>query len=305
MRLSPLVLCCLAATWLVWGSTYLAIRLALPGFPPYWQMSSRFLVAGTALMIWCKLRGGAMPTLMQWRNALIVGGLMLGVGIGNTAVAEITIASGLVVAFIAITPAIITLLNLCYGIKPTRLEVLGILIGIAGVLLLTQGSGLSASPQGLLAISIAVMGWALGSVLSQQQCKLAPGAMGFASEMLMGGAVLFIMSRIKGETPQWQPGWIPFAAWLYLVVFGSLIAFNAYMLLLSRASAALAASYTFVNPMIAMALGIAIGGETVTGFEWLATGVVIVAVVLLVMGRRKSPAKVDSGTHPPYVKDKQ
>jgi drug/metabolite transporter (DMT)-like permease len=285
-QLSPLILWCLAATWLVWGSTYLAIRFALVSFPPYWQMGTRFLVAGAGLMAWCKWRGATLPTRVQWRNALIIGGLMLGIGMGNTARAEMTIASGLIVAFIAIIPATITLINLCYGVRPTRIEVLGIAVGLVGVLMLVSGSGFSASHSGLIAIVIATTAWSLGSVLSQQQYKLAPGAVGFASEMIAGGAVLLIMSWFAGETPSWHPEPLAFAAWIFLIVFGSLIAFNAYMLLLSRASAALASSYTFVNPVIAMLLGVAFGGEVITGFEWLAASVIIVAVVLLLLGRR-------------------
>ena len=284
--LSPLILWCLAATWLVWGSTYLAIRFALVSFPPYWQMGTRFLVAGVGLMAWCKWRGASLPTRVQWRNALIIGGLMLGIGMGNTARAEMTIASGLIVAFIAIIPATITLINLCYGVRSTRIEVLGIVVGLMGVLMLVSGSGFSASHSGLIAIVIATTAWSLGSVLSQQQYKLAPGAVGFASEMIAGGAVLMIMSWLAGEIPSWHAEPRALAAWIFLIVFGSLIAFNAYMLLLSRASAALASSYTFVNPVIAMLLGVAFGGEVITGFEWLAAAVIIVAVVLLLLGRR-------------------
>lgn len=285
-RLSPLILCCLAATWLVWGSTYLAIRFALVSFPPYWQMGTRFIVAGAGLMAWCKWRGSALPTRVQWRNALIIGSLMLGVGMGNTARAEMTVASGLVVAFVAIIPATITLLNLCYGLRPTRIEVLGISIGLAGVLMLASGNGFSASRTGLLAIGVATIGWSLGSVLSQHQCKLAPGAMGFASEMIAGGLVLLIMSRLSDETPSWSPEPKALMAWAYLIVFGSLIAFNAYMVLLSRTSAGLASRYTFVNPVIAMILGVTFGGEVITTFEWLAALVIIIAVVLLILGRR-------------------
>lgn len=287
-RITPLIFWCLAATWLVWGSTYLAIRFALPSFPPYWQMGTRFVIAGAALMVWRCWRGTPLPTAIQWRNAVIVGGLMLSLGMGNTAVAEQTIASGLVVAFVAIIPAMITLLNLFYGIRPTRIEVLGIVIGIAGVLMLVRGSGFSSSPQGLLAIGVAATGWSLGSVLSQQQCKLAAGTMGFASEMIAGGTLLLIMSLVTGESPVWSPEPAALLAWIYLIVFGSLIAFNAYMVLLSRTSAALASSYTFVNPMIAMLLGVTLGDEVITGFEWFAATIIVVAVALLILGRAKA-----------------
>lgn len=290
-RITPLIFWCLAATWLVWGSTYLAIRFALGSFPPYWQMGTRFVIAGVALMAWCCWRGAQLPTAIQWRNAAIVGGLMLCMGMGNTAVAEQTVASGLVVAFVAIIPAIITLLNLFYGIRPTRIEVLGIAIGIGGVLMLVHGSGFSSSHHGLLAIGVAAMGWSLGSVLSQQQCKLAAGSMGFASEMIAGGTLLLIMSVAAGESPHRPPQPMALLAWLYLIVFGSLIAFNAYMVLLSRTSAALASSYTFVNPMIAMLLGVTFGDETITGFEWFAATIIIFAVALLVLGRSTCQAK--------------
>jgi drug/metabolite transporter (DMT)-like permease len=282
--LPPLILLCLAATWLVWGSTYLAIKVALPSFPPFFQMGTRFVVAGVLLLAWMRWRGAAWPNRVQWRNALIVGTLMLGGGMGGTAVAEVTVGSGLVVAFIAVVPLMIAGLNLLWGVKPGRLETAGIAVGLAGVLMLTQGAGFQASPAGLAAIAIACTTWSIGSVLSQRTLPLAGGAMGFASEMLCGGVVLLAFSALAGEAPQWPPRPLAVAAWFYLVVFGSLIAFNAYMVLLARASAGLASSYTFVNPVIAMLLGVAAAGEVVSGYEWMAAGVVLVGVVLMLSG---------------------
>lgn len=282
--LSGLLLLCLAATWLVWGSTYLAIKFALVSFPPFFQMGTRFLFAGALLMAWMRWRGAPWPDARQWRNALIVGSLMLGGGMGGTAYAEVTVGSGLVVAFIAVVPLMIAALNRLYGVKPGRLELAGIAVGLAGVLMLTQGAGFQASPAGLAAIAIACITWSIGSVLSQRSLPLAPGATGFASEMLCGGAVLLVLSALNGEAPQWPPEPLAVAAWFYLVVFGSLIAFNAYMVLLAQASAGLASSYTFVNPVIAMLLGVAVAGEVVTGYEWMAAGVVLVGVVLMLRG---------------------
>jgi drug/metabolite transporter (DMT)-like permease len=283
--LPPLLLLCLAATWLIWGSTYLAIKYALLSFPPFFQMGTRFLFAGLVLMAWMRWRGAAWPDRIQWRNALVVGTLMLGGGMGGTAFAEVSIGSGLVVAFIAVVPLMIAALNLFWGVVPRKLEALGIALGLVGVLLLTQGAGFQASPAGLAAIAIACMTWSLGSVLSQRSLPLAPGATGFASEMICGGAVLLVMSALHGETPAWPPQPAAIVAWVYLVGFGSLIAFNAYMLLLARAPAGLASSYTFVNPVIAMLLGVGIAGETVTGFEWCAVGVVLAGVLLLLWRR--------------------
>jgi drug/metabolite transporter (DMT)-like permease len=284
--LTPLLLLCLAATWLVWGSTYYAIKLALPSFPPFFQMGTRFVAAGLLLTVWMRWRGAAWPNRVQWRNAAIVGALMLGGGMGGTAVAEVSVGSGLVVAFIAVVPMLIAALNLLWGLRPAWLEAAGIAVGLAGVLLLTQGAGFQASPTGLAAIALACATWSLGSVLSQRSLPLAPGAMGFASEMLCGGVLLLLLSRGVGEQPSWPPTPQAFGAWVYLVVFGSLVAFNAYMLLLARAPAGLASSYTFVNPVIALMLGVVFGGEVVTGTEWAAVGVILLGVVLLLAGRR-------------------
>jgi len=201
--LSPLLWLCLAATWLVWGSTYLAIKFALLSFPPFFQMGTRFLFAGVVLMAWMRWRGAAWPTRLQWRNALVIGTLMLGGGMGGTALAEVSVGSGLVVAFIAVVPLMIAALNRLWGVVPGRLELAGIVVGLAGVLMLTQGAGFQASPAGLAAIAVACVTWSVGSVLSQRSLPLAPGAMGFASEMICGGVVLLVLSLLHGETPQW------------------------------------------------------------------------------------------------------
>jgi drug/metabolite transporter (DMT)-like permease len=291
-RLPALVVACLAATWLIWGSTYLAIKFALVSFPPFFQMGTRFLAAGLLLAAWMRwARGAAWPSATQWRNALVVGALMLGGGMGGTAYAEQTVGSGLVVAFIAVVPVMMALGNLLWKVYPTRLEALGIAVGLAGVLMLTQGAGFAASTAGLVAIALACLAWTAGSLLSQRGFALAPGAMGFASEMICGGVVLMGLAALNGEYASFAAAWPPTPAatlsWVYLVLAGSLIAFNAYMYLLAHASAGLASSYTFVNPVIALLLGVAVAGEHVTGFEWLAAGVILAAVVLLLVGHRR------------------
>jgi drug/metabolite transporter (DMT)-like permease len=285
--LSPLVVSCLAVTWLVWGSTYLVIRFALVGFPPYFLMATRFIVAGGLLLGWQRARGTVMPTAREWRSAIVVGTLMLGGGMGGVAYAEQTIASGLVVAFIAVTPLLLVLINLAFGIRPRRTEALAVVVGLGGVLMLTQGAGLNGSPMGLIAIMVGTTGWALGSVLAQRGFALAPGATGFATEMLGGGLVLLLISALRGESWHWPMQSGALLAWLYLVVFGSLIAFSAYMLLLARTSASLAASYSLVNPVVALLLGVTVGAESVSSWEWLSAGVVMIGVVILFMGRSR------------------
>ena len=273
-------------TWLVWGSTYLVIRFALVGFAPYFLMATRFVAAGGLLLLWQLARGTSMPSVREWRNAVLVGTLMLGGGMGGVAYAEQTIASGLVVVFIAIVPLLLVAINLAFGVHPQRSELLAVLVGVGGVVMLTRGQGLHSSPAGLIAIMVGTTGWALGSVLAQRGFALAPGATGFASEMLGGGLVLLLISALRGESWLWPTQTSVWLAWLYLVVFGSLIAFSAYMLLLARTSTSLAASYSLVNPLVALLLGVTVGGEAVSRWEWLSCVVVMIGVVLLFAGRR-------------------
>lgn len=284
---APLLVPALVACYLVWGSTYLAIRLALVSLPPFLQMGTRFLAAGVLLMAWTRLRGAPWPSALQWRNALVVGALMLGGGMGLVASAEQHIGSGLVAAFIAVVPMMVCGWGLLFGQRPGRLELAGMAVGLAGVLLLVRGASFSAAPQGMLAIAGATLAWSLGSVLSTTRLPLAAGPSGFASEMLCGGAVLMLVSLVLGEEVTRPVSALAVAAWVYLVVAGSLVAFSAYLYLLAHASPALATSYAFVNPVIALLLGVLAGGEAVTGGEWFACGVVLLGVVLIFRGKSK------------------
>ena len=290
-RKAALLIPALLACYLIWGSTYLAIRFALVSFPPFFQMGTRFLAAGALLMGWLLWRGARepgrwpLPGRQQWRNALVVGTLMLGGGMGLTASAEQHIGSGLIAAFIAVVPMLVCGWGLLFGQRPSRLEFVGMAVGLAGVFLLVRGASFSASPVGIACIAGATLAWSLGSVLSTTKLPLAPGPMGFASEMLCGGAVLMVLSLALGEQPTWPAQPLAVAAWLYLVVFGSLIAFSAYLYLLANASPATATSYAFVNPLIALFLGVAFAGEAVTSGEWIACGVVLAGVFLIFRGK--------------------
>jgi drug/metabolite transporter (DMT)-like permease len=279
---------CLIATWVVWGTTYFAIKVALASFPPFFQIGTRLLVAGALLLSWAAWRGQQMPNRAQWRNALFIGAIMIAANQGGVAYAEQTVASGLVVAFIAIVPALITIASLPFGIRPSRLEVFGIVAGFVGVLLLVRGDAFTASPAGLISMMIAALGWSIGSVLSQHVLPLARGSAGFASQMICGGLVMLALSGLAGETFHWPPQPLAAAAWVYLVVFGSLIAFVAYMVLLANTGPVLATSYTFVNPVIAMLLGVSLGGERVTTHEWIAVMIIVVAVTVVIGSRRAS-----------------
>jgi drug/metabolite transporter (DMT)-like permease len=276
---------CLLATWTVWGSTYLAIKYALVSFPPFAQMGSRFVVAGLLVLAWSHARGATWPRAAEWRNAAVAGLLMMVGGMGLTAYAEQTIASSLAVVFVACIPMLILLFGRWLGeAKPRPLETLGVLVGFAGVVLLAGGQGFRASPAGLAAMTAAVTGWSLGSVLSRRRLPLAPGAMGYGSQMLCGGVLLGLVSLATGEHVSWPPAEAAALAWLYLVVFGSLVAFNAYMFLLSAVRPSLASSYTLVCPVVGLALGVAWGGERLSAQEWTASLVILTGLVLVLAG---------------------
>ena len=286
---APLLVPALLACYVIWGSTYLAIRFALQGFPPFFQMASRFLVAGGLLIGWVLWRDGVagLPTRRQWLHALVIGGLMLGGGMGLIAQAEVHISSGLIATFVAVVPMMVSAWGLLFGKRPTGLELAGMGVGLIGVVMLAHGSGFAAKPEGIVLVAASTACWSLGSVLSTNKFSLAPGVAGFASEMLCGGVLLMALAVATRERP---PAWplmpVPTVAWLYLVVFGSIVAFCAYMYLLAHASAAVATSYAFVNPVIALLLGVAVGAERVTPWEWTATGVVLTGVVLIFLGKR-------------------
>jgi drug/metabolite transporter (DMT)-like permease len=291
MRQIPrFVLIALLTVYIVWGSTYFAIRVGLESFPPLLMIGLRFLAAGLILYLVMKMRGAKTPTLRQWRDAGIIGILLLGGGTGFVAVAEQTVASGLTAVFIAITPLLFALWSGWFGHWPTRREWVGIAIGFSGVVLLASGAGLSGSPIGILSLFAAVCCWSLGSVLSQQKLRVAPGPIGFASEMIVGGGFLLIVGLLLGESLSGamlaQASWQAWLAWFYLITIGSLVGFSAYMYVLARVSPALASSYAYVNPLIAVALGVWFGGEIISARELVAMGVIVLSVVLLTTAPR-------------------
>lgn len=290
------VLFALLTVYLVWGSTYFAIHVALQSFPPFLLMGSRFLVAGALLFGWLKWRGTANPTPRQWRDAGLIGILLLGGGMGLTAVAQQYVSSGMTAVFIACSPMVMALCAGLFGVWPNKREWIGILAGFAGALLLSSGE-LSAQPIGMLALLGAIICWDMGSVLSQKKCHLAPGAMSFASEMLLGGAFLCAVALAKGEsfsTPITLPA---FFAWSYLVVAGSLLAFTAYMYLLSKVTPALASSYAYVNPVIAVALGVLLAGEHVEPRALMAMAIILASVVLITLARHPGKPGVETAKY--------
>ena len=288
---SPVVLGCLAATWFLWGTMYLAIKWALVSFPPFYQMGSQFVVAGAVLTVVARIRGSAWPNAREWLGGAIMGALLISGGYGFMAVAETSVGSGLVVAFTAIVPTMVVLGEWPYGVRPDRRQVAGVAFGLVGIVMMTQGQGFGASLAGLLAVITSCTTWTVGSVWSVYglpggaKVHTAPGFMGHASQMLIGGALLLIASRAIGEQPSWPPAPVALLCWVYVMIAGSLISYTAYLVLLKRTSPALATSYTYVNPVVALLLGVTLGQEVVSRFEWLAVAIVLCGVILLMWPR--------------------
>jgi drug/metabolite transporter (DMT)-like permease len=278
-RLPLGVLLSLLAVYFIWGSTYLALRIAVAEIPPFFLMGTRFITAGVLLFVFLKLRGAAWPTRTQWLHSLIVGGLMLGGGMGLVAFAEQWVSSSLAAALVATAPLWVAIFSSLGGQWPSRLEWAGIVVGFAGVVLLNLEGEMRANPLGALAMLLSPIFWATGSVLSRK-LNLPPGAMGTATEMLTGGPVLMLMSALSREQPAPVSGGA-FGAWLYLVTFGSLIAFSAYMSLIRTVRPALAISYAYVNPVVALALGMALLDERITPVGLVGIAVILVGVIFI------------------------
>lgn len=282
-----LVLLSLLALYIIWGSTYLAMGIALKGFPPFLMASVRFLVAGGLLYPIMRLRGTPAPTRKEWIGAIVIGVLLLVGGNGGVAFAEQWVATGLAAVALAAIPLWTALFAGLWGRWPTRLEWLGLAVGFAGVLMLNVGNGVWANPIGAVALLLAPIAWALGSAWSRH-IALPGGLMSSASQMLAGGAVLLVLSlSLREHAPNLAIGQSLWAIG-FLIVFGSLIAFSAYGYLLRHVRPALATSYAYVNPMVAVGLGILLDGEHLTPLEAVAIMITLVGVVLVSLGRKAS-----------------
>jgi len=277
------VILALVSVYLVWGSTYLAMRIGLTGFAPFLMAGTRFTIAGGLLMAVLLARGASLPTAKQWGGAAIVGVLLLTGGNGGVVYAEQTVGSGLAALALAIVPLLTALLAGVWGQWPTGREWVGLAVGFAGIALLTMNGGLRASPPGAIALLVAASAWALGSVWSRR-LTLPPGMMASAAEMLCGGAALLALGAMQHEHWHAHPPPASCAALAYLV-FGAIAGFSAYVYLLARVRPALATSYAYVSPVIAVALGAAFAGEKLTPIM-LASGLLIVAGVVLIMGSK-------------------
>jgi drug/metabolite transporter (DMT)-like permease len=275
-----LVVACLISVYVVWGTTYFALKVGVQGVSPYFLIATRFLVAGGLLMAWLVLRGAPLPTLKQWGSASLLGLLLLVLGLGSVTTAEQWVSSGATVALIATMPLMMAMWSGVFGRWPRPMEWVTILLGLAGTLVMIFGQDFRVSPLGTGLILMACAAWSLGSVLGNY-IDMPRGAMGFAAEMLAGGVLCAIVSLIKGEQwvlPQSPDVW---GAWVYLVIAGSLIAFSAYRYLVEQVSPTLAATYAYVNPPVALFVGWWLGHESFSPNVFIGLPIVLASVGLL------------------------
>ncbi|MHA6821697.1 EamA family transporter [Ralstonia pseudosolanacearum] len=285
--MTPFIALCLLITYVVWGTTYLAIRFALTDLPPFLMMGSRFLAAALLLAPLVLLRQRERVSLRQLRNCMLVGAFLLVGGMGMTAVAEQTISSGATTVMIASMPLFSTLWMLLAGGRLRGYEVAAIALGSIGIAVLFRGAEFQASAGGVLALTTAIASWSFGSQLSKR-IDMPKGLTAFVLEMAFGGVALTLLSLATGEHWPRQIGLHAALAWGYQVTFGSAIAFTAYMALVQRVSTVMATSYVYVNPPIALLMGAWLADEQVAPQTLGATAIILSAVVVLTAGATRA-----------------
>ncbi len=279
------VLSALIAVYVLWGSTYYGIKIALQAYPPFLLTSIRMLIAASLMFVVLHWRGVAAPTQKQWRSIFVLAILLTVLSNALVNLAEQTVSTGLVAIGVAAMPLWAGLFSAMRGEHPSAREWLGIAIGFAGVLWLNIGTEMNAGWQGLLAVLIAPITWAYGSIWSRKQDLPAP-FMSAASQMLLGSVFACIVGLLLGERITALPEIRPTMAMLYLVVAGSIFGFTAYIWLLHHVRPALATSYAYVNPVIAVAIGALLLDEKFNSSAIGAMLLILFGVVLMTVKKK-------------------
>jgi drug/metabolite transporter (DMT)-like permease len=286
-----LLIVAFAAVYVLWGSTYLAIKYVIETLPPFISTGARFLLAGATLFIVGRFsKGYVKPTLAQWRSSVVVGTLLFLGGTGGVVIAEHHITSGLAALLVATEPFWVVLLSWLWlkVARPDWRVALGLLIGFVGVYLLIDGVGPAGNGTnqlfGMVLVIVAAICWATGSIYGVRAPASKSPILASGMQMLAGGSALLLVGTLMGEWTGFEITAVSRNSWLalaYLLVFGSLITFTAYSWLLKNAQPAMVATYAYVNPVIAVMLGWAIAGESFTGRMLLGAGVIVGSVVLI------------------------
>ncbi|MEX0991467.1 MAG: EamA family transporter [Actinomycetota bacterium] len=287
----------LVTVWIVWGTTYLAIRVVNQSIPPLIGASLRFLTAGAILYLWTVRRGdrtGDRPTLRQWRSALIIGTLLVFGGNGLVSLAEDTIPSGLAALLVAVVPLWLALFDrLLFGKRLRPVAIIGLITGFGGAALLAGGSiAGDISAAGIALVVLATLLWTFGSLFARRADLPKRPLVGAGMEMLCGGAVQLAVGVVIGELGDLHPETFSAAslsAVAYLIVFGSIVAFSCYVWLIRSAPTSLVATYAYVNPVVAVTLGAIILSEPLEPRTLIAGAIIVVSVALIVSGQRPAP----------------
>jgi len=288
------IIAAFASIYLVWGSTYLAIRYAVQTIPPFIMGGIRFLVSGALLYIWARYRGAPRPTRLHWRNAIIAGGLLLLGGNGAVVWAEQFAPSGLTALLVSILPFWLVLIE---WVRPPRKRpsgavLVGLVVGFVGIIVLVGPGNIGGQgdvrPIGALVLILGSLSWAIGSFWSRDAELPESGLLTTGMEMLGGGALLIIVGAIGGELSRFDIHEISRASSIglvYLITFGSLLGFTSYIWLLDKVSPARLGTYAHVNPIVAVLLGWAVAGERLSVRTAVAAAIVICAVALITTAR--------------------
>jgi drug/metabolite transporter (DMT)-like permease len=277
-----------ASVYLIWGSTYLTIRWGIETIPPFLMAGVRFVAAGVLLVTIARLRGAAWPTMTQWRTAAVVGVLLLTGGNGGVTWSELRVPSGLAALVVGAVPLWIVLLDWLRpaGSRPGRATILGILTGLVGVAILVNPAASDTAridPVGAAALLVATLSWAAGSIYSRHAPVAGP-LMSAGANMLCGGAGLFAMALLMGEPRHFAWHAVSTRSLLsliYLIVFGAVVGFTAYVWLLRHTTPAKATTYAYVNPVVAVFLGWLLADEPITPRVLVAAAVIIAAVITI------------------------
>lgn len=300
-----LLIAAFAAIYLIWGSTYLVILYAIDTMPPFLMAGCRFLIAGGVLFLWARLTKASMPNLVQWRNAAIVGALLLLCGNGLVVWAEQYITSSIAALLITTEPVwVVLLVWRLTGVRPSLRTASGLLLGVAGMIVLVGTNALAGIAEthsmmgiaGMGAVVLGTVAWATGSVFASRAALPPSPLMTTSMQMLSGGALQILVGTLLGEWARADVSRITLSSWAafaYLIVFGSIVAFTAYSWLTRVASMNQVSTYAYVNPVIAVFLGWAIAGEPLTLQTLLAAVMLVTSVAIIISAPESHAVKTD------------
>lgn len=295
---STLLLVAFGAVYLIWGSTYLAIRFGVESFPPLLLAGSRHLIFGLIFYPFLRWKTGVRPTPVHWRTATATGILLLLIGNGGVCVAEQMVPSGVTALLVATVSLWLVLVDWARpgGVRPVSRVLIGLLLGFGGLALLVGPKNLGGSgrinPGGVAILLVASFAWACGSLYSKHGEMPSSPLLGAAMQSLTGGIALWTVGAMTGEMNSLHLGAISTRSWLalaYLICFGSMMGFTAYIYILKHSTATRVATYAFVNPVVALFLGWLVAGESITLRTILAAAVILAAVLLVISAPHRTP----------------